>query len=199
MMCFAGILAMAMLAQRGRRNQSWPGSGGSIDGDTLVVRYQGESRTVRLIGLDTSGIGPPHPNPVEHFGAGSVRFHQGPAGRKDGATRPGSYRGYEGRLRPALPPRLSRWRELQRHPHPRRIRPCDSALRLLDAAPVYRARKSGAHSEAGLMGAASGRVMATTRYWGPPLPAGREPRRLAQSGRAILGSAAFYRAVPFAW
>ena len=47
------------------------------------------------------------------------------------------------------------------------------------------------------MGTAPGRVMTTTRYWGPPLPAGREPRRLAQSGHTILGVGRLRRAAPF--
>ena len=53
-----------------------------IDGDTLIVRYQGENRTVRLIGVD-----PPesvHPTqPVEHFGLEASDFARS---RLDGKT-----------------------------------------------------------------------------------------------------------------
>ena len=72
MMCSVGILARACMAQRG---------GGTIiarverviDGDTLVVRYQGESQTVRLIGVDTPES--VHPTQrVEHFGLEASAF-----------------------------------------------------------------------------------------------------------------------------
>ena len=72
--CVAGIiaLAMAMMAQQG---------GGTVtarvervvDGDTLIVRYQGESHTVRLIGVDTPET--VHPiRPVQYFGAEASAF-----------------------------------------------------------------------------------------------------------------------------
>ena len=72
MMCFAGILAMATMAQRG----SGPVTARVervIDGDTLVVRYQDESHTIRLIGVDTPEI--VHPTrPVQYFGAEASAF-----------------------------------------------------------------------------------------------------------------------------
>ena len=80
-MCCAGILARACMAQRG---------GGTvtarvervIDGDTLLVRYQGESHTVRLIGVDTPET--VHPTePVEHFGLEASVFTKA---RLDGNT-----------------------------------------------------------------------------------------------------------------
>ena len=53
-----------------------------VDGDTLVVRYQGENRTVRL-----TGVGTPesvHPTqPVEHFGLEASAFTKA---RLDGQT-----------------------------------------------------------------------------------------------------------------
>ena len=72
LMCLAGILAMAMMAQRGAgtiiaRVER------VIDGDTLVVRYQGESRAVRLIGVDTPETVYPA-RPVEYFGAEASAF-----------------------------------------------------------------------------------------------------------------------------
>ena len=81
MMCCAGILARACTAQRG---------GGTIiarverviDGDTLVVRYQGENRTVRLIGVETPET--VHPaRPVEYFGLEASAFTKA---RLDGKT-----------------------------------------------------------------------------------------------------------------
>ena len=72
MMCFAGILAMATMAQRG----SGPVTARVervIDGDTLVVRYQDESHTIRLIGVDTPET--VHPTrPVQYFGAEASAF-----------------------------------------------------------------------------------------------------------------------------
>ena len=81
MMCYAGILARACMAQRG---------GGTItarverviDGDTLVVRYQDARRTVRLIGVDTPES--VHPaRPVQYFGAEASAFTRA---RLDGQT-----------------------------------------------------------------------------------------------------------------
>ena len=44
-----------------------------IDGDTLVVRYQDESHTIRLIGVDTPET--VHPSrPVQYFGAEASAF-----------------------------------------------------------------------------------------------------------------------------
>ena len=81
MMCFAGILAMAMLAQRGGRT-IMPRVERVIDGDTRVVRYQGESHTGRLIGVATAES--VHPaEPVEHFGAEAAVFARS---RLDGQT-----------------------------------------------------------------------------------------------------------------
>ena len=70
LMCFAGLLVMmarwgggTIIAQVER----------VIDGDTLVVRYQGESHTVRLIGVDTPET--VHPTrPVEYLGAEASAF-----------------------------------------------------------------------------------------------------------------------------
>ena len=81
MMCFAGILAMAMLAQRGGRT-IMPRVERVIDGDALVVRYQGESHTVRPIGVATAEA--VHPaEPVEHFGLEASAFTKA---RLDGQT-----------------------------------------------------------------------------------------------------------------
>ena len=81
LMCFAGILAMAMMAQRGGETIIARVER-VIDGDTLVVRYQGESRTVRLIGVDTPET--VHPaRPVEYFGAEASAFTRA---RLDGKT-----------------------------------------------------------------------------------------------------------------
>ena len=80
LMCFAGIIALAMAGQ-------WTGSVEArvervVDGDTLVVRYQGENRTVRLIGVDTPES--VHPTrPVEHFGLVASAFTKA---RLDGQT-----------------------------------------------------------------------------------------------------------------
>ena len=80
LMCFAGILAMAMAGQR-----TGPVTARVervVDGDTLVVRYQGERHTVRLIGVDTPES--VHPTaPVEHFGAEASAFTRA---RLDGQT-----------------------------------------------------------------------------------------------------------------
>ena len=71
LMCFAGILALAMAGQR-----AGPGTARVervIDGDTLVGRYPGESHTVRLIGVGTPES--VHPTaPVEHFGREASAF-----------------------------------------------------------------------------------------------------------------------------
>ena len=67
----AGIIALAMAGQ-------WVGPGMArvervVDGDTLIVRYQGESHTVRLIGVDTPET--VHPaRPVQYFGAEASAF-----------------------------------------------------------------------------------------------------------------------------
>ena len=80
LMCFAGILALAMAGQR-----TGPVTARVervIDGDTLIVRYQGESHTVRPIGVDTPES--VHPTaPVEHFGAEASAFTKA---RLDGQT-----------------------------------------------------------------------------------------------------------------
>ena len=80
LMCFAGILALAMAGQR-----TGPVTARVervVDGDTLVVRYQGENHTVRLIGVDTPES--VHPTaPVEHFGAEASAFTRA---RLDGQT-----------------------------------------------------------------------------------------------------------------
>ena len=65
LMCFAGIIALAMAGQRGGSVEARVER--VVDGDTRVVRYQGENRAVRLIGVDTPES--VHPTqPVEHFG-----------------------------------------------------------------------------------------------------------------------------------
>ena len=80
LMCFAGIISLAMAGQ-------WTGPMEArvervVDGDTLVVRYQGENRTVRLIGVDTPEL--VHPTrPVEHFGLEASAFTKS---RLDGKT-----------------------------------------------------------------------------------------------------------------
>ena len=80
LMCFAGILALAMAGQR-------PGPVTArvervVDGDTLIVRYQGENHTVRLIGVDTPES--VHPTePVEYFGMEASAFTRA---RLDGQT-----------------------------------------------------------------------------------------------------------------
>ena len=71
LMCVAGIVALAMAGQ-------WAGPVTArvervVDGDTLIVRYQGESHTVRLIGVDTPET--VHPTrPVQYFGAEASAF-----------------------------------------------------------------------------------------------------------------------------
>ena len=80
LMCFAGILALAMAGQRAGPVTARVER--VIDGDTLVVRYQGGIHTVRLIGVDTPES--VHPNaPVEHFGAEASAFTRA---RLDGKT-----------------------------------------------------------------------------------------------------------------
>ena len=80
LMCFTGIIALAMVGQ-------WAGPVEArvervVDGDTLVVRYPGENRTVRLTGLDTPET--VHPTqPVEHFGLEASAFTRA---RLDGQT-----------------------------------------------------------------------------------------------------------------
>ncbi len=72
MMCYAEILARACMAQRGGRTIIARVER-VIDGDTLVVRYQGERQTVRLIGVDTPET--VHPTrPVQYFGAEAGAF-----------------------------------------------------------------------------------------------------------------------------
>ena len=71
LMCLAGILALAMAGQRAGPVTARVER--AVDGDTLVVRYQGESHTVRLIGVDMPES--VHPTePVEHFGAEASAF-----------------------------------------------------------------------------------------------------------------------------
>ena len=80
LMCFAGILTLAMAGQRTGPVTAWIER--AIDGDTLVVRYQGGSHTVRLIGVDTPES--VHPTaPVEHFGREAAAFTKA---RLDGQT-----------------------------------------------------------------------------------------------------------------
>ena len=80
LMCFAGIIALAMAGQRAGPVTARVER--AVDGDTLVVRYQGESHTVRLIGVDTPES--VHPTePVEHFGAEAPAFTRA---RLDGKT-----------------------------------------------------------------------------------------------------------------
>ena len=80
LMCFAGIIALAMVGQ-------WAGPVTArvqrvVDGDTLVVRYPGANRTVRPIGVDTPES--VHPaEPVEHFGLEASAFTKS---RLDGQT-----------------------------------------------------------------------------------------------------------------
>ena len=106
-MCFAGIIALAMAGQLDRTHAEARVER-VVDGDTRVVRYQGENRTVRLIGVDTPES--VHPaEPVEHFGLEAASFARGPGW----TARPFSLvrrpdRRHRGRLRPALAPRLSR-------------------------------------------------------------------------------------------
>ena len=80
LMCFAGILALAMAGQR-----AGPATARVervVDGDTLIVRYQGGIHTVRLIGVDTPES--VHPTaPVEHFGREACAFTRA---RLDGKT-----------------------------------------------------------------------------------------------------------------
>ena len=84
LMCFAGILALAMAGQR-----TGPVTARVervIDGDTLIVRYQGESHTVRLSGVDTPESA--HPTaPVEHFGAEAAAFTKAPRLSRQTAAR----------------------------------------------------------------------------------------------------------------
>ena len=71
LMCCAGIIALAMAGQWAGPVEA-PGQR-VVDGDTLVVRYQGGNRTVRLIGVDTPES--VHPTqPVEHFGLEASAF-----------------------------------------------------------------------------------------------------------------------------
>ena len=80
LMCFTGILALAMAGQRAGPVTARVER--VIDGDTLVVRYQGESQTVRLSGVDTPESA--HPTaPVEHFGREASAFTRT---RLDGQT-----------------------------------------------------------------------------------------------------------------
>ena len=80
LMCFAGILALAMARQR-----AGPGTARVervIDGDTLLGRYPGECTPVRLIGVGTPES--VHPTaPVEHFGLEASAFTRA---RLDGQT-----------------------------------------------------------------------------------------------------------------
>ena len=81
MMCFAGILAMAMLAQRGG-GTIMARVGRVVDGDTLVVRLSRRKPHVRLIGVDTPESAHPA-EPVEHFGLEAAVFARS---RLDGQT-----------------------------------------------------------------------------------------------------------------
>ncbi len=71
LMAFAAIIALAMAGQ-------WAGPitmrvERVVDGDTLVVRYQDESHTVRLVGVDTPET--VHPTrAVQYFGAEASAF-----------------------------------------------------------------------------------------------------------------------------
>ena len=79
-MCFAGIIALAMVGQWAGPVEA-PGER-VVDGDTFVVRYQGANRTVRLIGVDTPES--VHPTQlVEHFGLEASDFARS---RLDGQT-----------------------------------------------------------------------------------------------------------------
>ena len=80
LMCCAGIIALAMAGQWAGPVEA-PGER-VVDGDTLIVRYPGENRTVRLIGVDTPES--LHPTqPVEHFGLEASDFARS---RLDGQT-----------------------------------------------------------------------------------------------------------------
>ena len=79
LMRFAGIIAQAMAGH-------WAGPVDArvervVDGDTLVVRYPGENRTVRPIGVDTPESVHPTP-PVEHFGLEAAAFTKARLGGK---------------------------------------------------------------------------------------------------------------------
>ena len=80
LMCFAGILALAMARQRAGSVTARVER--VIDGDTLVGRYPGESPPVRLIGVGTPES--VHPTaPVEYFGREASAFTKA---RMDGKT-----------------------------------------------------------------------------------------------------------------
>ena len=80
LLCFARIIALAMAGQRAGPVTARVER--VVDGDTLVVRYRGGNRTVRLIGVDTPES--VHPTePVEHFGLEAYAFTKA---RLDGKT-----------------------------------------------------------------------------------------------------------------
>ena len=80
LMCFAGIIALAMAGQRAGPVTARVER--VVDGDTLIVRYQGESHTVRLIGVDTPESVHPTRH-VQYFGAEASAFTRA---RLDGQT-----------------------------------------------------------------------------------------------------------------
>ena len=121
-----------------------------IDGDTIRVRHQGKSYTVRLIGVDTPET--KHPTKaVQYFGQEASAFTKAAL---EGKTvllqkdRTGDTVDRYGRwssLRPAGR------RQLQRPAHPRRLRSCLPALSLLEADGVYSTGRTSAAARNRLM------------------------------------------------
>ena len=80
LMCLAGMIALAMARQRAGPVPARVER--VVDGDTLIVRYPGESHTFRLIGVDTPESVHPTRH-VQYFGAAASALTRA---RLDGQT-----------------------------------------------------------------------------------------------------------------
>ena len=104
-----------------------------IDGDTIEVRVDDQTHTVRLIGADTPET--KHPaKEVQYFGQEAIAFTKAAL---EGKTVQLQIDRHVGPLRAAVAVRPPGRRQLQRPAHPRGLRPCLPAVSLLEANGVY--------------------------------------------------------------
>ena len=196
LMCFAGIIALAMAGQ-------WTGPVTArvervVDGDTRVVRYPGGNRTVRLIGVDMPES--VHPaRPVEHFGLEASGFARS---RLDGKTvqfvrdRTGDTVDAYGRLLRLVYLDGENFNAtLIREGYGYAIRGFDYSMRREFIALENQARIQ----RRGLWAPRQDGLWLRQDVGGPPLPDGRAPRRLAQSGHTILGVGHLLPGSALAW
>ena len=121
-----------------------------IDGDTIQVRFEGKSYTVRLIGVDTPET--KHPTKaVQYFGREASAFTKAALEGKTVLLQKDRTGDTVDRLRALASLRPAGRRQLQRPADPRRLRSCLPALSLLQADGVYSIGRTSAAARNRLM------------------------------------------------